>query len=97
AHPGGKAEYGSGKRKPPVELSTFSPSPAPLLVAIYGVGVGVSSLFWYISSNQNRKSSAVKGCPSLQRIPRRRWKVMRRPSALTSQPLAMFGTSVLPV
>ncbi len=68
----------------------------PLIVMTVS-GVGTSSLFWYTSSNQNTKSSAVNGCPSLHFMPRRRRSVVTLPSRLTSHPRAMFGTIFVPV
>ena len=73
------------------------PAPPPLLTDISAAGAGLMSLLPYMSWNQNTKSSAVKGEPSDHLMPRRRNRVVRRPSALTSQPLATLGRSSVPV
>ena len=67
------------------------------LVAKYADGVGIRSLFWYMSSYQNRKSSAVSGWPSDHFMPRRRWKTNVRPPSWTSQLFATFGTTFVAV
>src|SRR6185295_19605850 len=93
----GKAKYGSGATNWTVAASTFRTAMGLPLIVITGIGVGTISLFWYTSSNQKTKSSAVNGWPSLQRMPRRREIVVTRPSGLTSQARAMFGTILVPV
>ena len=62
-----------------------------------GAGDLMRSLFWYMSSYQNMKSSAVNGAPSDHFMPLRRNNVVRRPSALVSQPLATLGAICVPV
>ena len=57
----------------------------------------IRSLFWYMSSYQNTKSSAVNGAPSDHFMPLRRKIVVRLPSADCSQPLATPGTILVPV
>src|SRR5260370_23100682 len=50
-----------------------------------------------MSSYQNTKSSAVKGAPSDHFIPLRKNRVVRRPSALVSQPFATLGAILVPL
>ena len=71
--------------------STLLIRPGLPLVESSGAGDLMRSLFWYMSSYQNMKSSAVNGAPSDHFMPLRRNSVVRRPSALVSQPFATLG------
>ena len=78
-----------------VVSSTFSRVTALRLIDIWTIGAGVSSLFEYMSSNQNMKSSAVNGSPSLHFMPRRRLTRSVRPPSFSSQPFATFVTTLV--
>src|SRR5437773_8903117 len=93
----GRAKYGSDATNWMVLASIFLIAMGLPLIVITGSGVGTSSLFWYTSSYQKTKSSAVNGWPSLHFMPRRRDSVVTRPSGLTSHARAMFGTIFVPV
>src|SRR4051812_12966760 len=86
-----KSGYGSGNVMRTVVSSTFESVPCLPLTESSWLGFGVRSLFWYTSSYQNMKSSAVNGSPSDHLWPLRRKKVNVFESAEDSQARARFG------
>src|SRR3954471_2638938 len=86
--------YGSGNRNSTVVSSTFAIVPGLPLIVISGVPTGTTSLFWYMSSNQNIQSSAVNGCPSDHFMPLRSDRRIVLPPSTSSQDLATAGTTL---
>ena len=66
-------------------------------MAIQAALLGFSSSLPYMSSNQNKMSSAVNESPLDHFMPRRRVKVIVLPPSLISQALATLGMTFVTV
>ena len=91
-----KPGYASGNTKRTVRSSTFSSVPGLPLIERSAIGVGVRSLFRYMSSYQNTKSSAVNGAPSDHLWPLRRTSVNVFPPSPICHAFATDGFSLVP-